>query len=673
MPEQKILHIDIKTKSSVDLGGTNAYCHSESPDFKIQLISYAYNDGNVHTIDLEHGEKIPGSLVLDLTNDAVLKMAYDASVERICLSKKFLRQDDYLHPKAWRCTKIFARYFNIPGSNNIGELSKALGVSFNENNYLKGTLLTRRYSKSFSVAEKTVPVDDDWIAYKEFSKQTVLLERSIWQSMYKSLLKAPSMYYPDLFREYAVSERINDRGIKLDIPFAQKMAQLAFDFKEQRSVELELLLDMYAANHGKERIADPNSPEQIRALLGIPSLDKEEVRKIFKDLPNDAKQIVVMRESILQASNAKYEKMLTSVSSDGRLRGEFNFYGASTGRFSGNNVQNLQKNHFDDVEKTREEYQSGAAPITTHYLSDIGGLVRTTLIPEGNNIFSDTDYSSIEARVLAWLAGEQWVIDAFQEGKDIYCEEASKIFTMIQKKPVKVEKNGENAELRAIGKVATLSCGYGGWVSAFNSMGGGHLGLTLDQIKTIIMSWRKSHPEITSLWQTVDDTVKNLIVGGREGFYSRKVNPAIPEDMKFTYRKNPFLNNGTFQLEITLPVTHRVLIYPDVRLETIQDKWTNKNTTAITYQAQKGRVTIYGAKFVENIVQGIARDILVSSLSKLQQAWYPVVMHIHDEVLVEYSKDCVAEISKILASASEPYQGLPLTAEGFTCNFFRKE
>lgn len=673
MPEQKILHIDLKTRSKEDLSASNVYKYTEDPDFEILLISYAYNNGNVHTIDVAHGEKIPGEFLLDITNNQVLKMAYNAAFERICLSKLVLRPGEYLNPEAWRCTKIFARYFNLPGTQHITDLAKELGVSVNENDELKGTLLTQRYDNVPDTKPAMIPVDDNWSAFKEYSKKTVLTEQAIWDRMYQALLKAPSMYYPGLFKEYAVSERINDRGIKLDVPFAKKMAQLAYDFKEQRTVEYELLLDMYAKNHGKERIKDPSSPEQIKELLDIPSLERDQVRKFFRDLPTDAKQIIVMRESIMQAANVKYEKLLSSVSSDGRLRGEFNFYGASTGRFSGNNVQNLQKNHFDDVEKTREEYMTDSAPITTHYLSDIGGLVRTTLIPEGNNIFSDTDYSAIEARVVAWVAGEQWVLDAFNEGRDIYCEAASRIFSGIQNKPVTVEKNGENAGLREVGKTATLSCCYGGGAAAFEKVGGNKLNLTKEQTNKIVKSWREANPNIRSLWYNVENLVKVLIRGGREGFFSHDKEPTVPEDMKFAYRKNPFLNNGTFQLEITLPVTHRVLIYPDIRLETIRDKNTNAAREAVTYQTPKGRISIYGGKFTENIVQGIARDILVSSLAKLQKAGYPIVMHIHDEVLAEYPRDCVDEISKILASAAEPYKGLPLKAEGFACNFFRKE
>jgi DNA polymerase len=672
MPEQKILHIDIKTQSSVDLDGTNAYRYTESPDFNILLISYAYNGGNVRTIDLAHGEKLPGELMLDLTNDAILKMAYNASFERICLSRLLLKDGEYLNPEAWRCTKIFARYFNLPATKDITELCKALGVAVRENDILKGRLLTQRYGRAVRDVH-TIPVDEDWNTLKADSRQCVITEQAVWQNMYSSLLKAPSMYYPGLFKEYAVSERINDRGIKLDVPFAEKMAQLASDFKTQRTVELELLCDMYAANHEKGRITDVNSPDQIKTLLDIPSLERDQIRRFFKDLPNDAKQILVMRESILQSANAKYDRMLACVSKDGRLRGEFNFYGASTGRFSGNNVQNLQKNHFEDIEKARADYMSEKAPVTMHYLSDIGGLVRTTLVPEENSIFSDTDYSSIEARVIAWIAGEKWVLDAFNEGRDIYSETASRIYSLIKNEPVTVEKDGINAELRDVGKVATLSCQYGGGPAAFEKMGGNRLGLTKDQMNRIVTSWREANPNIKNLWYGIDNVVKNLIRGGREGFYAHEREPAVPPDMKFAYRKNPFLNDGTFQLEITLPVTHRVLIYPDIRLETIKDKVTNASRQAITYQTPKGKVSIYGGKFAENIVQGVARDILVNALSKLQRAGYPVVMHIHDEVLAEYPKDCVDEISGILASAAEPYTGLPLRAEGFTCNFFRKE
>lgn len=676
MPAKKTLHIDLEAQSSVDLTRNSVYRYVESPDFGIQLFSYAYDNGNTHTVDMAHGEKLPGQVICDILDNNVIKIAHQASFERICLSKFLLKPGEFLNPESWRCTLILARYFNLP--NGLDELCKALGLPESLCKDPRGKMLMQRYCHAQYKNMDTIPMDENWVAYKEYNKQDTVAEQAVWMKFIEAIARAPSMYYPRLFAEYAISERINDRGIKIDAPFAKKMSELAYDFKEQSMINLELLCDMYAASHDKPKVTNFNSTEQIRDLLGVPSLEKDQVKKFFKDLPLDAQRIIVTRDSIAQAATAKYDRMLESVCSDDRIRGEFKFYGTGTGRFAGQNVQiqNLKKNHFEDIEKARAEYFAEEAPVTGHYLSDIGELVRTALIPEGDTVFSDTDYSAIEARVVAWVAGEKWVLDAFAEGKDIYCETAAQMFTLLQKKPVKVEKNGENGNLRAIGKVATLACGYQGSVGAFDKMGGTALGMTAKEKKQMVTTWREANPNIRSFWSYVENAAKCLIKNGQEGYLPLYREPMIPKDMKMIYRKSPLRSDGTFQLEITLPVTKRVLIYPDIKIEkrTETDFYgAPVEREKISYETPKGREDIYGGKFTENIVQAISRDILMSALYKLQKAGYPVVLHVHDEVLVEYPNDCVERISQILSSAAEPYEGLPLRAEGYTCNFFMKE
>lgn len=685
MPKQTILHIDLETQSSLPLERVGVYKYVEDPNFGIQLMSYAYNEGRVHTIDLAHGEKIPGQVICDIMDGTKIKLAHNASFERICLSKYLeqkgvLKKGEFLLPESWRCTMIYARYFNLPGS--LDALCKVLGLPEYYWKDKRGAALMHKYCHAQYKDMSQIPIDDDWLAYKKYNNQDTVAEQAIFYALFASLAKASTIYYKDLFKEYAVSERINDRGIKIDIPFVQKMSELASDFKSQRLMDLQLLCDLYAAKHNKPRITNVNSVEQLQALLEVPSLDRDRIPMFFDQLPNDVKQIIITRSCITQVATQKYDHMLESVCEDGRIRGEFKFYGASTGRFAGNNVQvqNLKKNDFEDIKATRELYMSGQAPVSTHYLDDISSLIRTAIIPEGNNIFSDSDYSAIEARVVAWLAGEEWVLNAFREGRDVYSETASQIYSAIRKTPVKVEKDGENSDLRQVGKIATLTLGFGGGTPAFNSMGGNKLGLTQDQIKSIVYSWRKANPHIKSLWYTIDNVVKYLIRYGQEGVMSKDQDPGLPDDLKIVYRRSPFIK-GEYQLEIILPVTHRVLIYPDIRLTTEKDQQ-GKTYECLSYMAAKGRnidgttteyrTKIYGGKFVENITQGIARDILVSALSMLQNSGYPVVMHVHDEVLAEYPKDCVASISGILASAAMPYEGLPLKAEGYTCDFFMK-
>lgn len=673
MAAKKFLHIDLETQSSVDLSRNSVYKYAESDDFGIQLLSYAYGSGRKHTVDLAHGEKIPGDVYCDILSGDVIKIAHNASFERVCLSKALLKPGEYLAPESWRCTMMLARYFNLP--NGLEDLCKALNLPSTLHKDTRGKMLMQKYCHAQYKDMDQIPLDEDWAVYKEYNGQDVVAEQAVWQEFIKAIAKAPDMYYKDLFREYAVSERINDTGIKIDIPFAKKMAELAFDFKEKSTINLELLCDMYASSHNKPRVTNPNSTEQIRELLGVPSLEKDQVKKFFRSLPRDAQRIIVTRESISQSSTAKYDRMLEGVCKDGRIRGEFKFYGAGTGRFAGQNVQlqNLKKNHFEDIEKARNEYFEDKAEFTGHYLSDIGELVRTALIPRDGEIFSDADYSAIEARVVAWVAGEKWVLDAFREGKDIYCETASQMYSLIRKTPVTVEKDGENGELRAIGKVATLACGYQGGVGAFNKMGGDAFSMSQSDKWQIVNTWREANPNITSFWKYVENCAKVLIKSGREGYINLDKEPMMAKGMKMTIRKSSL--TGEFQLEIKLPVTGRSLIYPDIRIENKTE--TNRNGESFTkeqiiYKTPKGTDTIYGGKFTENIVQGIARDILIDAMSKLNKAGYPVVLHVHDEVLVEKDKNCVAEISGILASSGEKYEGLPLKAEGYTCEFFRK-
>lgn len=675
MPK-KILHIDLETQSSVDLTRNSVYKYTESPDFGIQLFSYAYDNGRTVTVDMAHGGKIPGQVICDILDGNVIKMAQNASFERICLSKYLVKKGEFLAPESWRCTMMLARYFGLP--NGLEDLCKALGLPDNLQKDVRGKRLMQKYCHAQYKDMSRIPIDDDWLAYKEYNAQDVVAEQAVWNAILQAIVKAPTMFYPGLFAEYAASERINDRGIKIDVPFAKKMSELAFEFKEERLMHLELLCDMYASAHNKPRITNPNSSEQIRELLGVPSLEKDQVKTFFRSLPADAQRIIMTRECIAQASTAKYDRMLETVCEDGRIRGEFKFYGAGTGRFAGQNVQiqNLKKNHFEDIEKSRTEYFTGEAPVTGHYLSDIGELVRTALIPEQGTMFSDSDYSAIEARVVAWVAGEKWVLDAFAEGKDIYCETAAQVFSLIRKQPVIVEKNGVNAELRAVGKVTTLSCGYQGGVGVFNKMGGDALNMSQKEKWEIVNTWRDANPNIKAFWDYVENCAKCLIRNGQEGCLSLYREPMIPKDMKMTYRKSPFKDDGTYQLEITLPVTKRVLIYPDIKIEQKQgtDKFGRPYTKEVmTYSVLRDRTEIYGGKFTENIVQAIARDILTSALGKLHLAGYPVVLHVHDEVLVEHKNNVVNEISQILASAAEPYEGLPLRAEGYTCNFFMKE
>lgn len=668
----KILHIDIETQSDVNLRDQGVYRYVESPVFGIQLLSYAYGDDPIVTLDLAHGENIPPMLQSDIMNPNQPKIIHNASFERVCFSRKWLfptqallDHEKYIDPKGWGCTLVLANYLNLPGA--LDELGEALNLPFNFRKDKRGKALIQKFSTGRYADMSTIPMDQDWLDYKEYNRQDVEAERAVWNM----LMRMHESLYPKLFTEYQISERINDHGVAVDLDMVHKMIELSNEFKETGSAALIALCDKYAADHGKMPIANKNSNQQIKDLLDIEgSLDKKSNPSIYDgtNVPEDKKKILQLRSSLSQSAVTKYDKILECVCADGRVRGLFKFYGAGTGRFTSRLVQlqNLKKNHFDDPAKAREYYM-GNPQFSYQMLSDIGELIRTAFVPCEGKTFSDADYSAIEARVTAWLTGEQWVLDSFAQGKDIYCETASQMFSILRHQPVKVEKHGENAELRAVGKVATLACGYQGGVGAFERMGGSQLGMSQEDEKKMVDTWRAANPRTKNFWYKIEEFVRDVIPGpnGKARALIRTwAVPGCPEEkVSVRCRKMPYAD--AFQLEIELPVSHRKLVYPYIRIE--------PGTNKIMYTSARGSTDLYGGKLTENMVQGIARDILVSALGKLQEAEYPVVMHIHDEVLVEYPTECVDDIAKILASAAEPYKGLPLKAEGYQCDFFLKE
>lgn len=662
---KSILHIDIETQSDVDLNEQGVYRYVESPVFGIQLMSYAYDDQPIVTLDLAHGDQIPFHIKEAILNPDQPKIIHNASFERICFSQEFNGLEHYIDPKGWGCTLVLGNYLNLPGS--LEELGKALRLPGNFQKDKRGKALIKKFATGRYADMSTIPVDQDWLDYKEYNRQDVEAERAIWNK----LLEMSRSLYPKLFVEYQISERINDRGVAVDMAMVEKMIELSNDFKETGAGALIALCDQYAADHGKPPIANTNSVPQLKSLLDIEgSLDQKTAQALCDDpnTPEDKKKILMLRSSLSQSAVTKYDKIMDCACADHRVRGLFKFYGAGTGRFASKLVQlqNLKKNHFEDPAKARAYYM-GEPQFSYSMLSDIGELIRTAFVPGEGKTFSDADYSAIEARVTAWLTGEQWVLDAFAQGKDIYCETAAQMFTILRGEPVKVEKHGENSDLRAIGKVATLACGYQGGVGAFERMGGSSLGMSQDQEKKMVDTWRNANPHTRSFWYKIEEFCRDVIPGpngGRKALTRTWTVPTCPEaQLTVSCIKLPY--DDAYQLEIELPLTKRKLIYPYIHIE--------PGTNKIVYRSARGETDLYGGKCLENIVQGIARDILVSALGKLQDSGYPVVMHIHDEAVIEYPTECVDEIAKIMASAAEPYTGLPLKAEGYQCDFFMKE
>jgi len=651
----KFLHLDIETQSEIDLSETGVYRYVEGDEFGIQLLSYAYNDEPVRTLDLAHGDAFPESLAADILNPDVKKVAHNASFERVCFSRLLLGPQKYIDPKGWACTLVLASYFNLPES--LAKLGEALGLPEDKAKLKEGPRLVKMFSGAGHPDMSVIPQDAAWEKYLEYNAQDVIAEREIWKRF-----TSPEMscaMYPRLMTEYQQSERINDRGVLADLKFTERMIELTARYKEQATAELGRLCDAYAEKYGQAKVENTNSTSQLKKLLGLTSLRANDVDAIIEDptTPEDTKQILRLRASLAQSAVTKYDKIVACACADGRIRGLFKFYGAGTGRFAGRLVQlqNLKKNHFDDVAAARDLYMNGSPEFSTDLLSDLGELIRTALIPKDGCTFSDADYSAIEARVLAYIAGEQWRVDAFCDGRDIYCESASRMFG----KPV--VKGGENGELRGTGKVAELACGYGGGVGAFKRMGGERLGLTEDETAQIISDWRSQSPHIVDLWYNLENWVKRAIRKPGTEVRCYAVGMGVT-DISVVVR--PMAGQTGYRLELTLPITHRRLIYPNIRIE----------SGGIMYTSNRGvDKSLYGGKLTENLIQAVARDILTGALMLLEDAGYPVVMHIHDEVLVEYPTECVKEIAEIMAHAADPYVGLPLKAEGYQCDFFIKQ
>lgn len=641
----KSIEIDLETFSSVDLSKCGVYRYAESPDFDILLFGYSVDDGDVCVIDLACGEKIPTDIVAALSDDSIIKWSYNCQFERVCLSRYF---DTWFEPGSWHCTMVWVAYLGLPKS--LADVGAVLGLE--KQKLTEGKDLIRYFcvpckpTKANGGRTRNLPQHDmeKWQRFKAYNLRDVEAEIQIQQR----LAKFP---VPDfVWKEYRQDQEINDRGIGVDM----KIVRNAISMNERSKAELS------AAMKELTELENPNSVQQMKQWLtenGLEtdSLDKKAVAELLKEAQEPLKTALTLRQQLSKSSVKKYQAMENAVCADSRAHGMFQFYGANrTGRFSGRIVQlqNLYKNTMPDLAQARELVKCGnfdALEILYDSVPEVlAELIRTAFVPQDGRKFIVADFSAIEARVLAWLAGERWVSEVFEKGGDIYCETAARMFHC------KVEKHGENANLRQKGKQATLSCGYEGSVGALKAMGALEAGMTEDELQPLVDSWREANPNIVRLWWDVDHAAKECI---------KKRMSTNTHSICFNYQSGIMF--------ITLPSSRR-LAYVKPRIG--ENRFGGESVTYMGVGSTKKweRLETFGGKLVENIVQGISRDILCYAMQTLKNC--AIVAHIHDEIIIEADKRMSVEAVCEQMSRTPPWaKGLKLRADGYECMFYQKD
>lgn len=661
MAKIRELSVDLETFSSVDLKKCGVYKYAESDDFEILLFGYSVDGSEVKVVDLAQGETIPEVVLSALTDETVTKWAFNAQFERVCLSR-YLRDKGinvnpgqtvkseslFLNPSSWHCTMIWSATLGLPMSlENVGTV---LGLDKQKltsgKNLIKYFCLPcnptkvnggRTRNKYFHDKEK-------WEQFKSYNKRDVEVEMSIQEKL--SRFPVPDF----LWQEFYLDQEINDRGIGIDSLFVESAIKLDQEVKTHLMSELKHVTGL----------ENPNSVLQMRSWLKkhgleMESLGKKEVAKELKTVGKELAEVLRLRQQLAKSSVKKYTAMKNAACMDYQERGMFRFYGANrTGRFAGRLVQlqNLPQNHLPDLAEARSLVKQGNVEALEMLYEDIpdtlSQLIRTAFIPRTGFKFIVADFSAIEARVLAWLAGEKWRMRVFEEGKDIYCSSASQMFR------VPVEKHGVNGHLRQKGKIAELALGYGGSVGALKAMGALDMGLREDELQPLVDAWRSSNPMVTTLWWDVDRAVKQCV---HEHVSVRTHN------IVFTY-KSGFLI-------ITLP-SKRCLYYVKPRVE--ENKYGGESVTyeGVGTAKKWDRLESYGPKFVENITQAIARDILLYAMQTLKE--YRIVAHVHDEAIIETDKNVSVQSVCELMGRTPPWaEGLVLRADGYECEFYKKD
>ena len=641
----KTISIDIETYSSTNLQKSGAYKYAESADFEILLFSYSVDKGPVQVVDLAMGDKIPEAILTALKNEKVAKWAFNASFERVCLSR-YLREP--LNPDGWYCTMIWAATLGLPLSlKGVGAI---LGLE--KQKLTEGKSLLKYFcvpcapTKVNGGRTRNLPKHDlaKWEQFKAYNIRDVETELGIQQK----LLKFP---VPEkIWNEYHLDQEINDRGIGVDCALVKQA--IAIDEKVKASLRDKM--------QKLTNLANPNSVQQMIGWLAAnglktDTLGKKAVAEMLKTAPKELGEALQLRQQLAKSSVRKYTAMDKAACKDSRARGMFQFYGANrTGRFSGRliQLQNLPQNHMADLSQARELVLSGNYAALELLYEDIpdtlSQLIRTAFVPQNGRKFIVSDFSAIEARVLAWLAGETWRMQVFAEGGDIYCASATKMFK------VPVEKHGINGHLRQKGKIAELALGYGGSVGALKAMGALEMGVKEKELKPLVNAWRMSNEKITALWWAVDDAIKECIKGRYE---------TETQGISFSYESG--------FLFITLP-SGRHLAYVKPRLGINQFGGESVTYEGIGPTKKWERLESYGPKFCENITQAIARDLLVYAMQTLRNC--AIVGHVHDELIIEADQRMSLKAVCEQMGRTPPWaKGLLLRADGYECDFYKKD
>ena len=646
MPD--LMGIDVETYSSAPLPKCGVYRYCDAPDFEILLFSYAFDDEPVQTIDLASGETLPKEVISALEDPGIIKVAYNAQFERVCLSRYL---GHWLDPHQWRCTMVMAAYLTLPG--RLADAAVALGTT--EKKMEEGKDLIRYFSvpckptKTNGGRTRNLPADapEKWAVYRQYNAQDVEVERAIRKALEKYPLPEQE------WELYALDQQINDRGVRVDKKFVKKAIAVDAVFAQaayQRAKELTGLENPGSVNQLKAWLADQDIPME--------SLARKIVQEKAAQTDGIVAELLNLRLELSKTSVKKYEAMARCVCRDGRVHGLLQFYGANrTGRWAGRLVQaqNLPQNHLPDLDLAREIVKTGDEELLDTLFASVPGtlseLIRTAFIPKDGCRFLVADFSAIEARVLAWLANEEWVLEEFRGKGKIYEATASRMFHIPQESIV---KGNPNYEYRQKGKQATLSCGYGGGVGALKAMGAK---MPEEEMQPLVDAWRAANPNIVAFWSALDRAARTVIRRktsaciGKVALYWRddKMFMRLPSGRNLCYQSPHFTENRF-------------------------------GSDAIGYYAPNaaGQMVVqetFGGKLAENATQAIARDILAHALLTLEKNGYPVVFHVHDEAVIEMSngQGSLGEACRLMAIAPDWAEDLPLRADGYECPYYRKD
>lgn len=655
----RVMGVDIETYSSVDLAGSGVYAYTEAPDFDILLIGYKFDDeAEVHVIDTLAVDRDFDPELYEfreaLTDPDIIKTAFNANFERTCLAKW---TGAAMPPEEWRCTMIKALTLGLPG--NLADVGIAMGLPEEKLKDPQGKALIQFFSKPCKPTRmngqrtRNLPAHDPakWKLFIEYNRQDVVTEQEILRQL--DIYKTPESEQ----QLWALDQHMNDNGVKLDIPMVEKIVEYDTQRRQELQEEAKVLTGL----------ANPNSLAQLKKWLSkqgvtMTSVTKDTIAATLQtDIPDSVRRMLEIRTALGKTSVAKYSTMLTAVCQDHRLRGILQFYKANrSGRWAGRLVQthNLAKNSLPDLDLARELAAAGDFDTLATLFGEtafvFSELIRTAFIPSDGCRFVVSDFAAIEARVLAWIAGEEWTLEAFRQGKDIYCETASMMYR------VPVEKHGQNSHLRQKGKVAVLACGYQGGVGAMKRMDKGG-SIPEDELQSVVDQWREANPKVVKLWRTCELAAKTAIQEHRT--------VRLAHGIAFSY-----INRNLF---IQLP-SGRKLCYWDTRLK--QDDYTGR--LSITYMGvnqetkQWGETETYGGKLVENIVQATARDCLAVAMTRVSALGYKIVMHVHDEMIVDVPNtdtEAPGRINAIMAQPIDWAEGLPLKGDTYETPFYKKD